>query len=70
LEGENIPHIFKKTSHLLQDIPIIAITSASKVLPSKIANSCGIITYLRKPVSLSELDLLIIRLEGKKIING
>lgn len=47
------------------NLPVIAVTSISSILPFTEAFSLGIFAYLRKPVSLSELDLLIARISNK-----
>ncbi|MCF8108586.1 MAG: hypothetical protein K9J81_06305 [Desulfohalobiaceae bacterium] len=45
------------------DLPIIAMTSISNVLPCDEALSSGVLSYLRKPISLSELGLLVARIK-------
>ena len=60
MENEtNQMRYINKMHHLLPGIPIVAITYISGILPVAEALSHGIYAYLRKPVSLSEIDLLI-----------
>ena len=47
------------------DAPIVLVTDIGSILPSSMAISFGIYAYLRKPISLSELELLLTRLEMK-----
>ena len=56
---QNFPHI-----------PIAVITSISGVLPAGKSLSCGIYAYLRKPLCLSEMDLMISRLKRNGHMNN
>lgn len=46
-------------------VPIVLATDAGSILPSDKAISFGVYAYLRKPIILAELELLLSRLEGK-----
>lgn len=47
------------------DAPFILATDTGSILPSTMAISCGVYAYLRKPISLAELELMLSRLEVK-----
>lgn len=59
------PILLKKLHLSFPYIPLVGITSISNILPVEKALSCGIYAYLRKPISLSEFDLLISNLNRK-----
>lgn len=48
------------------DIPVIVVTESRASLPVDEAMACGVFGYLRKPIHLSELELMLIRLAGRR----
>ena len=47
------------------EVPIIVTTTHESILPPDEAISYGVYAYLRKPISLAELELLLSRLPGR-----
>jgi len=54
--------VLKEVHARFPDAPLVAMTDSSEVLPVDEAMSCGIHAYLRKPIRLPELELVVRRL--------
>ena len=54
--------VLKEVHARFRDVPVVAMTDSSGVPPVDEAMSCGIHAYLRKPIRLLELELVVRRL--------
>ncbi len=72
LQPENKVHIRKiiEVHKRYPDVPIIAMINRISVLLKDVAISCGVYSFIRKPISFAELELLLIRFsEIKALLN-
>jgi CheY-like chemotaxis protein len=66
MPGWSAPALLEKI-HLLQPtVPIVVMSQQSQTIPTQDAIANGIHAYLRKPIILSELEILLLRIDKKK----
>ena len=70
LHRKDTVSLIREIYNLFPDVRIVAMSASISTLPPDLAVSCGIYAFLRKPVSLSELELMIIRLSERKMKNA